>query len=63
MLVRLLFLRWLSPTIFRVALAAMLLLLGLVACECLYLMFPSLTQPSRNPPIHFGFPARAAVKT
>ena len=52
MLLRLLFLRWPSATIFRVALAAMLLLLGLFACECLYLMFHSLTQPSRYPPIH-----------
>ena len=38
MLLRLLFLRW-SPTIFRIALAAMFLLLGLCACECLYLIF------------------------
>jgi len=39
MLLRLLFLRWLSPTIFSIALAAMFLLLGLFACECLYLIF------------------------
>ena len=59
MLLRLLFLKWLSPTIFRAALAAMLLLLGLFACECLYLMFHSLMRPSRYPPIHSApLPAR-----
>jgi hypothetical protein len=52
MLLRLLFLKWLSPTIFRAALAAMFLLLALFACECLYLMFHSLTRPSRYPPVH-----------
>lgn len=60
MLVRLLLLRWLSPTLFRlrmVVFLAMLLLFFAFAGECLYLMMHALAQPSQHPPIHSTAPA------
>jgi hypothetical protein len=60
MLVRLLLLRWLSPTLFRVRMVfflAMLLLFLAFAGECLYLMLHALAQPSQYPPIHSTSPS------
>lgn len=62
MLVRLLLLRWLSPTVFRVRMVfflAMLLLFFAFAGECLYLMLHSLAKPSPYPPIHSTIPSSA----
>lgn len=60
MLVRLLLLRWLSPTLFRVRMVfflAMLLLFLAFAGECLFLMLHALAKPSQYPPIHSTTPS------
>lgn len=59
MLVRLLLLRRLSPTLFRLRMvffAAMLLVFLAFAGECLYLMLHALAKPSSYPPIHSTTP-------
>lgn len=59
MLLRLLLLRWLSPTLFKFRLGCLLVMvlffLAFVG-ECMYLMFHSLGQPSHYPPIHSTAP-------
>lgn len=60
MLVRLLLLRWLSPTLFRLRMvffAAMLLLFLAFAGECLFLMLHALAGPSQYPPIYSTTPS------
>ena len=52
MLLRLLFLRWLSPALFRLVVIVGGLLFLAFAGEVVYLMFHSLAHPSPYRPIH-----------
>lgn len=65
MLVRLLLLRRLSPTLFRLKLAGLVafgvLFLAFVA-ECGYLLYRQLQRPSMYPPIHVSAPAHRVQK-
>ncbi|MCE5306092.1 MAG: hypothetical protein LLG20_00465 [Acidobacteriales bacterium] len=65
MLVRLLLLRRLSPTLYRMKLAGLVafgvLFLAFVA-ECGYLLYRELQRPSAYPPIHVSAPPRQVQK-
>jgi hypothetical protein len=65
MLVRLLLLRRLSPTLFRMKLASLvifgMLFLAFVA-ECGYMFYQQLQRPSAYPPIHVSAPEHRVQK-